>query len=58
MKEINKFFYKTIFLIFFISLLKQKVKYYLLAVSDAKVTVKVFSSLTCPHCARLSYKYL
>ena len=51
MKEIIKIFYKStfIFLIFFSVNAQSKV----LSVGnkDAKVIVKVFSSLTCPHCA-------
>mgnify|MGYP000217856638 CR=1 FL=1 len=51
MKEINKIFYKTIFLTFF--LLSSQVESKVLSIgnSNAKVIVKVFSSLTCPHCA-------
>ncbi len=51
MKEITKRFYSPIFLflIFFSSQVESKVLS--LGNSNAKVTVKVFSSLTCPHCA-------
>ena len=50
MKKINKLFQKTFVLLFILSI---KVEAEILAIgnSDAKVTVKVFSSLTCPHCA-------
>jgi|TARA_B100001094_G_scaffold208150_1_gene202042 protein-disulfide isomerase len=51
MREINKFFYKTIFLIFFFLSVQAESKILSIGDSDAKVTVKVFSSLTCPHCA-------
>ena len=51
MKEINKLFYKTILLIFFIFSAQAESKILSIGDSDAKVTVKVFSSLTCPHCA-------
>jgi len=51
MKEINKFFYKIIFLIFFIFSAQAESKILSIGSSEAKVTVKVFSSLTCPHCA-------
>jgi protein-disulfide isomerase len=51
MKEINKFFYKTIFLIFFALSAQAESKVLSIGESDAKVVVKVFSSLTCPHCA-------
>ena len=50
MKEINKFL--IIFFCALFSFVKQaESKILSIANSDAKVTVKVFSSLTCPHCA-------
>ena len=51
MKEVNKFFYKTVFLIFFVLSAQVESKVLSIGSSDAKVTIKVFSSLTCPHCA-------
>jgi protein-disulfide isomerase len=51
MKEINKFFYKAIFLIFFIFSAQAESKILSIGSPEAKVTIKVFSSLTCPHCA-------
>ena len=46
----NKFL--NLFLIFFLLLSTQaKSKILSIGSSEAKVTVKVFSSLTCPHCA-------
>ncbi len=51
MKEINKIFYKTIFLVFFLLSAQAESKVLSIGNSNAKVTVKVFSSLTCPHCA-------
>ena len=51
MKEINKFFYKTVFLIFLIFSAQAESKVLSIGSPDAKVVVKVFSSLTCPHCA-------
>ena len=51
MKEINKFLNQTIFLIFFIFSNQAESKILSIGNSKAKVTVKVFSSLTCPHCA-------
>ena len=51
MKEMNKFFYKTIFLIFFVFSAQAESKVLSIGSPDAKVTIKVFSSLTCPHCA-------
>ena len=50
MKEINKFF--LIFFCFvFVLIAKVESKTLSIGNPDAKVTVKVFSSLTCPHCA-------
>ena len=51
MKEANKFLYKTIFLIFFILSAQAESKVLSIGDPEAKVTIKVFSSLTCPHCA-------
>ena len=51
MKEINKFFYKIIFLIFFVFSAQAESKVLSIGSPEAKVTIKVFSSLTCPHCA-------
>ena len=51
MKEINKFLNQKIFLIFFIFSNQAESKILSIGNSKAKVTVKVFSSLTCPHCA-------
>ncbi len=50
MKKINKLFYIVILLIFIISPVKAK-DILQMGALNAKVTVKVFSSLTCPHCA-------
>ena len=52
MKEINKFFLKIIFLVFFIFSAQAESKVLSIGSSEEKVTIKVFSSLTCPHCAR------
>ncbi len=51
MREINKFL--IIFFCFFLTIVT-KVESKVLSIGnfDAKVTVKVFSSLTCPHCAK------
>ena len=51
MKEIIKIFYTSVFLFLVILTVEAKGKILSLGSSDAKVTVKVFSSLTCPHCA-------
>ena len=50
MKEINKLF-KILLLIFFTFSVKAESKALSMGSSNAKITVKVFSSLTCPHCA-------
>ena len=49
MKKINKLFYITL-LVLFISPVKAK-NILQMGALDAKITIKVFSSLTCPHCA-------
>jgi protein-disulfide isomerase len=49
-KEINKFF-KIVLLVFFALNTQAKSKILSIGSPDAKVIVKVFSSLTCPHCA-------
>ena len=51
MKEINKFFYKVLFFILLTFSVSAEDKILKIGNSDAKITVKVFSSLTCPHCA-------
>ena len=50
MKEINNFFI-IVFLIFFSLTAKAESKILSIGNPNAKVIVKVFSSLTCPHCA-------
>ena len=50
MREINNFF-KIVFLIFFSLTAKAESKILSIGNPNAKVIVKVFSSLTCPHCA-------
>lgn len=50
MREINNFF-KIVFLIFFSLTAKAESKILSIGNPNAKVVVKVFSSLTCPHCA-------
>ena len=50
MTEINNFF-KIVFLIFFSLAAKAESKILSIGSPNAKVVVKVFSSLTCPHCA-------
>ena len=50
MKEINNFL-KTVLVIFLFFTVQAESKILSTGSLDAKVTVKVFSSLTCPHCA-------
>ena len=50
MKEADKYL-KFFFIFFLIFSTQAKSKVLSIGNSDAKVTVKVFSSLTCPHCA-------
>ena len=50
MDEIRKIF-KTVFILIFIFSAQAESKILSIGSPDAKVTVKVFSSLTCPHCA-------
>ena len=50
MKEINKIFFRIFFLIFVFSAQAES-KVLSIGSPEAKVTIKVFSSLTCPHCA-------
>ena len=51
MKEINKFIYKTVLFLLLSFSVQAQDMVLKIGVSDAKITVKVFSSLTCPHCA-------
>jgi protein-disulfide isomerase len=50
MKEINNFL-KTVLVVFLFFTAQAESKILCIGSPDAKVTVKVFSSLTCPHCA-------
>ena len=51
MKEMIRLFYKAFFLFLFFFTIQAESKILSIGSADAKVTVKVFSSLTCPHCA-------
>ena len=51
MKIINKFFYIILFFILLTFSVNAENRILSIGDSDAKITVKVFSSLTCPHCA-------
>ena len=55
MKEISKYFYTIIFLALFVSPINAK-DFLQIGEANAKVTIKVFSSLTCPHCANFHLK--
>mgnify|MGYP001174323805 FL=1 len=50
MREMNKIIFKTLFLLFILFLTQANSKILSIGNSNAKVVVKVFSSLTCPHC--------
>ena len=50
MKEVNKFI-KIFLIVFFSFVVSAESKILSIGNTNAKVTVKVFSSLTCPHCA-------
>ena len=56
MKEIGKILYKVFFLIFVIFSADAESKVISQGNTKAKVTVKVFSSLTCPACANFHSK--
>ena len=51
MKRINKFFYKILFFILLTFPVNAENKILNIGDPEAKITIKVFSSLTCPHCA-------
>jgi len=51
MLEINKFLKKIIFFIIILFSASAESKNLNIGNSDAKIVIKVFSSLTCPHCA-------
>jgi len=56
MKNISKIFYGLIFLIFFSFSASAESEILKIGDENAKVTIKVFSSLTCPHCAHFHAK--
>ncbi len=56
MKEISNIIYKFVFLFFILITSQAEGSILSVGQSDAKVTVKVFSSLTCPHCANFHTK--
>ena len=56
MKELNKIFYKALFLIIIVFSADAESKSVFEGKSEAKVIIKVFSSLTCPACANFHSK--
>ena len=56
MKKRNNFFLRTIFIIFLFFTNNIESKEISIGKPDSKVIVKVFSSLTCPHCANFHKK--
>jgi protein-disulfide isomerase len=51
MREMNKFMYKILFFILITFSVSAENKNLSIGSPDAKIIIKVFSSLTCPHCA-------
>ena len=51
MKEMNNLIYKILFFILITFSVNAENKILSIGNTNAKITVKVFSSLTCPHCA-------
>ena len=56
MRELNKIFYKALFLIIIVFSADAESKSIFEGKSEAKVIIKVFSSLTCPACANFHSK--
>ena len=56
MKKVNKILFKTLFLVIFVFSIEVKGNVLSEGSPDAKVIVKVFSSLTCPACANFHSK--
>ena len=56
MKKINKIFFKILVLLLALTPVETKSEILSQGKSDAKVVVKVFSSLTCPACANFHSK--
>ena len=56
MRELNKIFYKALFLIIIVFSADTESKSVFEGKSEAKVIIKVFSSLTCPACANFHSK--
>ena len=56
MKEINRFFVKVFFLTLLTFSANAENKFLEIGDANAKIVIKVFSSLTCPHCASFHEK--
>ena len=56
MKKVNKIFYKFIIPLFILFSLEANSEIISIGSPDSKITVKVFSSLTCPACANFHSK--
>ena len=56
MKKLNKIILKSLFLLLTIFIIQVNGKILSIGNSDAKLTIKVFSSLTCPACANFHSK--
>ena len=57
MKEVNKFFFIiTLFILYFSNTIGAENRISSIGNANAKINVKVFSSLTCPHCASFHLK--
>jgi len=57
MKEVNKFFFIiTLFILSFSNTIGAENRISSIGNANAKINVKVFSSLTCPHCASFHLK--
>ena len=56
MKEMNNFIYKIIFFVLILFPVNAENKALNIGNIDSKITIKVFSSLTCPHCANFHKK--
>ena len=56
MKKLNKIIFKSLFILLTIFIIQANSKIVSIGNSEAKLTIKVFSSLTCPACANFHSK--
>lgn len=56
MKKLNKIIFKSLFILLTIFIIQANSKIVSIGNSEAKLTIKVFSSLTCPACANFHLK--